>query len=228
MSEQTLLEPKSNAPVKSFLQSKYVHVLTAAILVQAALFYSASRGEVVPVNAPLSSFPTTLDDWHVGREDVIDADTRDVLKADDLMSRVYVGSKGAASLFVAYFRTQRAGQAPHSPKNCLPGSGWQPSENGKIDVDVKGETIHINHYVVSRGDEKSLVLYWYQSQGRVIADEFAAKFYLVADSIKKHRSDTALVRVVLPVPPGRDAQAEELGREFVREFYPAVRNYLPH
>ena len=96
-----------------------------------------------------------------------------------------------------------------------------------MDVQVPGETININHFVVSKGTNKSLVLYWYQSQGRVIADEFAAKFYLVSNSIRNHRSDTALVRVVVAVPPGEDNNAEILGRDFVRAAYPAVRDYRP-
>ncbi len=77
------------------------------------------------------------------------------------------------------------------PRNCLPGSGWQPisSETGRVDVPVPGGSIHINQFVVSKGEEQSVVYYWYQSQSRVIADEFAAKFYLVSDSIRHHRSD---------------------------------------
>ena len=87
--------------------------------------------------------------------------------------------------------------------------------------------IHINRYVVAKGDAQSVVLYWYQSQGRVIADEFAAKFYLVSDSIKHHRSDTALVRVVVPIVGGRTQDAEKVGSDFVQAFYPVVKAYLP-
>lgn len=214
---------------KPFLKSIYVQVLTVVILLQAVLFYSASSGEMVPNAAPLLGFPFTVGGWHIVREEPIDADTRDVLKADDLLSRTYVNEslRAGAHLFIAFFKTQRAGQAPHSPKNCLPGSGWQPSESGKIDVAAGGENIEINHYLVSKGDESELVFYWYQSQGQVIADEFAAKFYLVANSIKKHRSDTALVRVVVPIAPGQSARSEEIGRKFVQDMYPTVRAYLP-
>ena len=94
--------------------------------------------------------------------------------------------------------------------------------------DGRPSSIHINRYVVAKGDNQSLVLYWYQSQGRVIADEFAAKFFLISDSIRKHRSDTALVRVVVPIPPGRTALADKVGDDFVKAMYPAIRNYLPH
>ena len=215
--------------MNSLLQSKFVYGLTLVLVAQAVLFYSASRGEKTPLAAPLSRFPTVVGAWHLEEIGVVDQETQDILKADDLLTRTYAGPEGEANLFIAYFKTQRQGQSPHSPKNCLPGSGWQPvaSETGRIDVPVAGGSIHINQYVVSKGEAQSVVYYWYQSQGRVIADEFAAKFYLVSDSIKHHRSDTALVRVVVPISQDRTKQAEKVGADFVRTFYPVVKGYLP-
>jgi EpsI family protein len=209
--------------------NRYGAVLTCALLGQTALFYSASRGEITPKAPPLSGFPTSLGAWTMFREGVVEKDTLDVLKADDVLTRVYQNpvTRTGADLFIAYFRTQRAGQAPHSPKNCLPGSGWQPEESGRVRIPIASESIEVNRYLVSNGSDTSLVLYWYQSQGRVIAGEFAAKFYLVADSIRHHRSDTALVRVIVPVSRGDVAASDQIARDFVESMYPALRGYLP-
>ena len=126
-----------------------------------------------------------------------------MLKADDSLNRVYISPErnAGASLFIAFFRTQRYGQSPHSPKNCMPGAGWQPMEDTKISIAIPGRDtpIVINKYVIAHGDEQSVVLYWYQSHNRVIAGEYSAKFWLVADAIRYSRSDTALVRVIVPV-----------------------------
>jgi len=214
--------------MKFLLQSKFLYALTFVVVVQTVLFRSASHGESVPLAAPLSAFPATLKEWNMQQEGAIDKETLDILKADDTMTRWYVAPEGAANLFIAYFKTQRQGQSPHSPKNCLPGSGWQQEQTGRIDVAIPGDrSININRYVVSKGDAQSMVLYWYQSQGRVIADEFAAKFYLVSDSIRHHRSDTSLVRVVVPIQVGGVQQAEKVAIDFVKTFYPAVKAYLP-
>jgi EpsI family protein len=214
--------------MSSLLQSKFVYGLTLVLVVQTGLFYSASHGEVVPQAAPLKGFPVEVGGWRLLQEGVIDQDTQDVLKADDLLHREYGSKEGGAGLFIAFFKTQRQGQSPHSPKNCLPGSGWQQMSSNPIDVPIEGEgSIRINQYVVEKGEAQSVVYYWYQSQGRVIADEFAAKFYLVSDSIKHHRSDTALVRVVVPIRAGRTEEAEKVGTDFVRAFYPKVKAYLP-
>jgi EpsI family protein len=214
--------------MSSLLQSKFVYGLTLVLVVQTALFYSASHGEATPLAAPLSGFPTVVGGWRLQQEGVIDKDTQDILKADDVMTRGYASSEGGAGLFIAYFKTQRQGQSPHSPKNCLPGSGYQQVESGRIDLPIEGEgSIRINQYVVEKGEAQSVVYYWYQSQGRVIADEFAAKFYLVSDSIKHHRSDTALVRVVVPIIAGQTKASEKVGTDFVQAVYPVVKAYLP-
>jgi EpsI family protein len=161
----------------------------------------------------------------------IEPEILDQLKADDTLNRNYAdaNSRVGVNLFVAYFKTQRTGQSPHSPKNCLPGSGWEPAATGFLDVPVSGEPqpIKINRYVVSRGEEKSVVLYWYQSQRRVIASEFSAKFWLVMDSIRYHRSDTALVRVTVPVWQNGESGATDLGIAFVQTMFPVLKTYLP-
>jgi EpsI family protein len=215
----------------TWLTNKYVRILTLALLLQASLFYAASRGERVPAGPPLDLFPNRLGSWQEVQNYPVEQEIRDQLKADDLLNRLYADpeSHADAGLFVAYFKTQRTGQSPHSPKNCLPGSGWEPEAEGVLDVAVQGqpEPIRINRYVVSHGDEKSVVLYWYQSQRRVIASEFSAKFWLVMDSIRYHRSDTALVRVTVPVTGTGAEAATQIGVSFVRTVFPALKSYLP-
>jgi EpsI family protein len=211
----------------SILHNRYLRALTIVLIAQAVLFYSASHGESTPLAAPLIAFPTAFGSWHMAQEGVIEKEVEDVLKADDLMTRWYVSPEGGANLYIAYFKTQRTGQSPHSPKNCLPGSGWQPSENDRITLQAGGDSIRINRYLVSKGSDESMVLYWYQSQGRVIADEFAAKFYLINDSIRRHRSDTSLVRVVVPVPQNQRELAEKVAVDFVKASYPVIKSYMP-
>jgi EpsI family protein len=130
---------------------------------------------------------------------------------------------------VAFFKTQRTGKTPHSPKNCLPGSGWEREREDYLDVAIPGmaEPIQVNRYIVSKGSEKSLVLYWYQTQKRVIANEYKAKLLTVEDAIRYNRTDTALVRVVVPVRGSNDAEAQQEAVEFVQAFFNPLRKYLP-
>ena len=205
--------------------------LSLALAAQACLFYSFSGAEAVPALRPLKELPALFGGWSTATEGVLEKEVLDVLRADDTVSRVYAQARTGhpASLFVAYFKTQRTGQAPHSPKNCLPGSGWAPSTSDMLTVSIPGlrEPIQVNRYVVSRGEEKSVVLYWYQTPTRVIASEYKAKVFLVVDSVRYRRSDTALVRVVSPVAGGDEEAATKAAVDFLQSFFLPLRQFLP-
>jgi EpsI family protein len=213
-----------------FLKSTPARVLTVVLLAQAAGMFAVSRREQAPLARPLSEFPLEIGPWSMVQAGSVDQGTMDVLRADDILTRAYADSRGrSASLFVAYFKSQRTGQTPHSPKNCLPGSGWTPSESDIRSISIPGraQPIRVNHYVVAKGEDKSVVLYWYQSRDRVVASEYRAKFYLVADAIRYNRTDTALVRVVVPVLGNGPAVATKTAEDFVQSFFTTLRQYLP-
>ena len=213
-----------------FLKSKTATILTVALLCQVVLFYGFSRTEVSPRPKPLANFTMPNNGWRAVQDVQLDKETLEVLNADDILSRVYQDGAGSyADLFVAYFQTQRNGKAPHSPKNCLPGSGWVSSQSGTIAVQVNGETqpILVNRYIVARGSNQSVVLYWYQSRNRVVASEYTAKVYTVMDAVRFNRTDTALVRVVVAVNSGNTAAAVQTATSFVQAFYEPLKQYLP-
>jgi EpsI family protein len=213
------------------LRTKSARVLTIVLLLQAAAFYGFSRSEKASAHKPLDQFSLGTGKWSLIQNVDIDKETLSILKADDLLSRIYEdrGTGKMATLFVAYFQTQRTGKAPHSPKNCLPGSGWVQNQSGMIDIDVPGEAapIRVNRYIVSHGDNQSVVLYWYQSHNRVIASEYAAKIFTVVDSIRYNRSDTSLVRVVVPVQDGDTQGAVNTAVSFVKAAFEPLKEYLP-
>ncbi|HOK47925.1 MAG TPA: EpsI family protein [Bryobacteraceae bacterium] len=214
-----------------FLKNRAVQAATVLLVLQTLGLYAVSRREEVPLARPLASFPVQLGSWGMVQEGVVEKEVRDVLKADDLLTRTYYNpAEGrAAHLFVAYFKSQRTGQAPHSPKNCLPGSGWVPSESDFLTIKVPGveEPIRVNRYVVAKGEEQSVVLYWYQSRDRIIASEYLARLYMIADAIRYNRTDTALVRVVVPVIADETETATKTAEQFVQSFFATLKQYLP-
>ena len=213
-----------------FLNTKPAKILTALLIAQAALFYGLSRGEPPVLAKQLSSFPSAAGNWRMSREQALDQDLKETLRADDYLARDYLGTDGhVASLFVAFFRSQRAGQTPHSPKNCLPGSGWMWSVSDVVSVSIAGRAapIEVNRYIVSKGDERALVLYWYQSRDRVVASEFQAAAFTAWDALRYNHTDTALVRVVVPIGGNQVVAATQAGVEFVRAIFTTLRGYFP-
>jgi EpsI family protein len=216
---------------KYLLQNKYARILSCVLLIQAALFYATSRRENIPILRPLRDFPREISGWTMAQEGYVDDETQAVLQADDTLTRTYASPKFGLrpNLFVAFFKTQRTGKTPHSPKNCLPGSGWEREQSDYLDVNIPGlaEPIEVNRYIVSKGDQRSLVVYWYQTQNRIIASEYKAKIFTVEDAIRYNRTDVAIVRVVIPVLGNDASNAQREAVDFVQSFFVPLRKYLP-
>jgi EpsI family protein len=153
------------------------------------------------------------------------------LGVDDYVNRLYANAGAYVAVYAAYYETQRQGNTMHSPLNCLPGAGWQPLSRSDLDIRLNdGSSIVVNRYIIQKGLDRQVVLYWYQSHGRVVASEYAGKVYLVYDSIRLHRSDGGMVRVVSPIEASTsvaELAASDRAVDFVRAAFPVLMDYLP-
>jgi len=198
-------------------------------LAQALVVQWAGSGERMPAAPDLSRFPDQFAGWKLLHEDPIDAGVAGELRADALLSRTYADASGnTAALFVAWFQSQRGGASqPHSPKVCLPGSGWTPQVTGEIPIDTAAGAIRVNRYIVAYQGQHAVVLYWYQTPRRVIAGEWPAKLWLLNDAIRDRRTDTSIVRITSWPDQRGDAAAVTEAVAFARDLYPLLRGYLP-
>ena len=214
-----------------FLRHPAVILLTLLLVGQAFAYYLVPKSENAPKAPEMKLFPASIGSWKMVADYPVEDEVQKVLRADDTLNRVYVSPSSPASLnlFMAYFRSQKTGVAPHSPKNCLPGSGWAPLSSEIVEMAIAGSAVplEVNRFVVARGTEKTLVLYWYQTAHRAIASEYEAKVWLVLDSLRYRRSDTAIVRVVAPLPEGRESEIDELTADFISAALPAIAAQLP-
>lgn len=206
-------------------------VLAAALIAAAAILLQArARSEVFPPRLSLKQFPAELGGWS-GTDVAIDKDVLEILGPGDFLLRVYQNQQKTPyiDLFIAYFRSQRAGDTIHSPQHCLPGSGWAPVENQRITLTMQGrEPFPANRYLIAKGDSRQLVLYWFWAHNRGVASEYWAKFYLVTDSIKMNRSDGSLVRITTPMYPGETADAaQQRILPFASDVMQSLDSYIP-
>jgi EpsI family protein len=174
--------------------------------------------------------PVQLAGW-AGIDQQVNSETLDVLGAGDVLARLYTqaGQPEPIGLFIGYFPTQRTGQTIHSPKNCLPGSGWVFESSNSVDlIDVSGKSHRVGEYIITNGTVKQFVIYWYQAHGRSIADEYMAKFYMILDAIRTNRTDGALVRVITPISSGEDiSTAKNRAEKFTAQLAPLLPRFIP-
>jgi len=185
----------------------------------------------MPLQAPLDVvIPTSLIGLQ-GEDQEISASEARVAGFDDYLLRTYAGAQGSGtdwvSLYVGYYGSQTQGRTIHSPKNCLPGSGWEPLRSTVAAVPLAdGSAAQVNRYILQREDEQALVLYWYQGRGRVAHNEYGVKYDLLKDAAFRRRTDEALVRVVVPVTESEDA-AFTRARAMAEVVIPALERALP-
>jgi exosortase D (VPLPA-CTERM-specific) len=189
-----------------FVAAALIMILTASYL------WAHSQDEVRPSRQPLSSLPMQIN----GRNAVsgtLDQATLDILGNPEYILRDYAepsGNENSINLFIAYYATQKAGETPHTPAHCLPGAGWIPTERRLIALKrPDGYSFPANRYVIVNGADRELVIYWFQAQGREVASEYRLKYYLVANSIRLHRSDGALIRLMTLMYEGESADAAQ-------------------
>lgn len=174
------------------------------------------------LTAPLSSIPRQIDGW-VGVDSApLDARTLEVLRPTSYLERAYRRGDEMASLFISYYAEQRAGESMHSPKNCLPGSGWEIWDYGSSRVPVDGRNVDINRYSIQNNGTRLVVLYWYQSRHRIVASEYLGKVLLVKDALLMGSTAGSIVRITVPDRP----ESVDTGLRFAAAIIPEVQRCL--
>jgi EpsI family protein len=214
-------------------------VVLAIVFIAATVFIArATQSEPVPIRKSFETFPGQIAGWTGRPGPPFDPRVLKVLGVDEYLNLTYVKpAQLPIGVYVGYYRSQREGDTMHSPLNCLPGAGWEPESKttltipvmNSLSADAEERNIVVNRYLIRKGVDRELVIYWYQSHDRVIASEYASRVHMVLDAARTNRTDAAMVRVITPVPddPGAEAAAEARAAEFVTKMFPVLHDYLP-
>jgi len=232
-------EPQNPSPAQPRLI--WIPLAFSALILCLGIYVNGTvllRIQPVLLKQSLSRLPLQIDQWS-GSDHPFEEKTVKVLGVTDYVNRLYVsdnsasGNNEAVWLYAGYYESQRTGATYHSPKNCLPGSGWEIAEIDDFDLSMasasgsmREETI--NKVIVQKGLERQLILYWYQDRGRIITSEYWAKIYLIWDSITKGRTDGAMIRVSVPIPRGDSPErALDMAVNYIQQVSPFLLESLP-
>ncbi|HBD12839.1 MAG TPA: EpsI family protein [Porticoccaceae bacterium] len=210
------------------------HLLICLVLLVAFVpvsFAIKGRQEVVLPRSEFVAFPMFYKDW-VGRQGFIQADVLTSLRlSDHIVADYRVSGNGLpVNLYVAYYDSQRKGASVHSPRSCIPGGGWEIQSLARKNIlfPAGSAPLAVNRVLIQKGNARRLVYYWFQQRGRVITDEYAAKWYIFWDGLTRNRTDGALVRVTVPVSKTQgESDADEQLVRFIRDFKPLISQFIP-
>ena len=183
-----------------------------------------------PIKIPLSNFPKQIGKWS-GEADHFDQSIYDALGVDDSFYADY-RSKDAKiiNLYIGFYKSQSEGDIIHSPKNCMPGGGWNIIESSLEELEIQSAQsgiLRVVKLVLQKGSEKQIAFYWYQSRGRVITSEYMQKIYLIVDSVFRKRTDGSLVRLIAPVRQKEVQATIESLKAFTKLIYPYIIKHIP-
>lgn len=224
--------PTPKVPDEIFPASRSNRPLSACLVLLCAgglaVFAVSGRPEIIPERMQFVEFPARIGDWR-GDPSVLDPGTEKVVGADDYLLSDYSQSDGdTVNLYVAYYSSQRRHGAFHSPILCIPGAGWQITKFQEVKYAILGKTQPLNRVIINKGADRQIVYYWFNERGRIIANEYWTKFYLLADAIEKNRTDGALVRLITPIKAHEtEADADRRLRSFMQIALPRLTAFLP-
>ena len=203
-------------------------ILASSLMILTAIYLNfGTRSEVISPLKGLSEFPTVIGRWK-GHVSHFDEDVYKTLGVDDSYLCNYQSEDGKSiQLYIGFYQSQREGALIHSPKNCMPGAGWDIINRSliKVNMSPRGQR-KVIRLLMRKGNERQIALYWFQSRGRVISSEYWQKIYLIWDSIFKHRTDGTFVRLIAPVEHSEAETTCDL-KGFAQDLFPILEQFLP-
>jgi EpsI family protein len=172
--------------------------------------------QVDPLAVPLAAIPARVDGWDAAGDEPLSEYVLEKLRPSSYLLRSYAKQGSRLGLFIAFYSAQRTGETTHSPKHCLPGSGWEILRRDALELPGGPMPVVVNRYSIQNADQKMTMLYWYQSRERVVANEFTAKLLLMRDALQDGRTGGALVRITVAEQPGSVEAVSLFAAEIVR------------
>jgi EpsI family protein len=198
-----------------------------ALLFLTALYLQLHRDLGVPMKRSFDGFPSSISQWRMAGESQLSAQVQEVLKASDTLVREYVNAKGEkVQLYIGYHDGGQGTGEIHSPKHCLPGSGWMELSSSRAQLPAGGDKINLVKAVYQKGDDRELFLYWYQVRGKSLSDEYSLKLAEITNSVLHRRRDASFIRISVPFQSD-EQKAAAIGETFVSDLLPAIHQFLP-
>jgi len=197
-----------------------------SLVIATGLFLHLRSTVEVSLSQPLDAFPGSVNEWRMSGRSQFSESILKVLRPTDYLARRYVSSSGeAVDLYIGYYDGGPDSGGIHSPRHCLPGSGWNLDFHEERVLVLQGEKVHLVNAVYSKGEVRRLFTYWFQVRGITINDEYSLKVAEILNSLLKNRRDSAFVRISTVISH-KNVTDRSAVNQFVKDFYPVIQSFL--
>ncbi len=229
MAETT--DPHASAGFPPIPLSRAIVVLVCFVV----LFFflqGVNRSSPTPIVRSLGGFPSEFGPYRLKAVQHSSAAVVDMLGVTDYVSYRYRAEDGRfVSFYAAYYDEVNEKKGYHSPKHCLPGSGWGIAEvRPKLIQPLGGQggPVEVAEMLIRNRNDYQVVNYWYQNRGRIISSEYWERVYRVLDSLLLRRSDGSFIRIIVEAPEGQDIEsAKRLAGDFAARAMVELERFLP-
>jgi len=214
---------------KTGIQTAGIRLIIILLVISGILAYTLRYIQVEPDRmAEFDKIPMAYAQWR-GEEIFFSEATYEILNASLSTMRVYQSdARLTPTLFIGYFRDQKYGSQIHSPRHCLPGSGWAILSRDRREFKINDKTQTLNRVIIGAKEERQLMYYWFETRSGTITSEFVLKFDLFFNAMLMRPTDAAFIRITVDLPAGTsEKEGDELLRKFLADFHNSIENSLP-
>jgi EpsI family protein len=209
-----------------------VILLITCFIITSIFIYRQPEVNLKAKNERLTEALKNIPGWKINSASLLEKNIADELKLDDYLNQSYSresDGKDVISLYIGYYYTGGKIGAAHDPQVCFPGQGWITSKGQKGTLklgDNQDEIVFYSTMIAEKGQEKELVLYWFQSYDKANPDTFSQKINSLLAKIKQKREDSAFIRITVSIGNEPIDVYKNVALDFVKDFYPVFLNYI--
>ena len=208
------------------VSSTKIVVLATCFALASIFVYWHRSAEVVSKHIPLREALSDIKGWRSDQFIPLDQEIAKALELDDYANQSYSNGHATVFLYIGYYLTAKKIGAPHSPLVCFPGQGWVISDAEEISLKIGENNIQVSRMIVTKGQKRQLVMYWFQAFDKTFSGTFIQKMYSLWAKMLYHREDNAFVRVSIPMGSQSIEEVFDTGTEFIEAFYRRFLKYV--
>jgi len=197
------------------------------LLACVGLYMNFHKDLVVPLARSFVDFPPTHNGWRMVGQSTLSENVMKVLMPTEYLSRRYASESGdVVDMYLSFFDGGPDSGRIHSPKNCVAGAGWTELSSERVVMNLGGEDVNLVKSIYAKDATREVIYYWFDMRGNTMSDEYSLKLAEITGSMFHRRRDQSFMRISVQARDNVDA-AQKRVEDFLRDFYPLIRDYLP-